>query len=160
MSINTSEVDKIVDFITRAGKESADEQIPEFIGKITESIKTAKDNMADNEEKYAVLLDSVTRWANQIVFTLFREGKLTAELEKEYRELKPVSETTEAAKKFADLRQEKIDALNEEHAKIVREQNGLDIFRAIIGGMSAEEAKAKLQEYEEKIAQAQSQLQR
>lgn len=160
MSINTSEVDKIVDFITRAGKESADEQIPGFLEKVASSIKTAKENMADNEEKYAILLDSVTRWANQIVFTLFREGKLTAELEKEYRGLKPVAETTEAAKKFADLRQEKINALNDEHAKIVREQNGLDIFRAIIGGMSADEAKAKLQEYEDQIAQAQAQLQK
>lgn len=160
MSINTSEVDKIVDFITRAGKESADEQIPGFLEKVASSVKTAKENMADNEEKYAVLLDSVTRWANQMVFTLFRENKLTAELEKEYRELRPVAETTAAVEALAKVRQDKIDALNDEHAKIVREQNGLDIFRAIISGMSAEKAKAKLQEYEDQIAQAQAQLQK
>ena len=157
MPINTSEVDKIMDFILRVSP-LEDEQTADYFEGVKESVKAAKDNMADNEEKYAILLDSVTRWMNQLVFTLFRSNKLTPEIEAEYRSFKTVNETTEAARAFADVRQKEIDRINEEHAVVARQQNGIDIFRAIIGGMSAEEAKAKMEEYEEKLSQAQAQL--
>lgn len=160
MPINTAEVDKIMDFVLRASKLSKDPTTVEFFEKINDNVKTAKDNMADNEEKYAILKDAVTRWMNQLVFTLFRENVLTDEIEKEYREFDQVDVTTAAAKEFADARQKRIDSINDDHAVVIREQNGIDIFRAILGGMSAEEAKTKLAEYEEKLAQAQAQAQR
>lgn len=160
MPINTAEVDKIMDFVLRASKLSKDPTTVEFFEKINDNVKTAKDNMADNEEKYAILKDAVTRWMNQLVFTLFRENVLTDEIEKEYREFDQVDATTAAAKEFADARQKRIDSINDDHAVVIREQNGIDIFRAILGGMSAEEAKTKLAEYEEKLAQAQAQAQR
>ena len=158
MPINTAEVDKIMDFIIRASKLSTDPTTVEFFEKSKESVKVAKDNMADNEEKYAILRDVVTRWMNQLIFTLFRENVLTKEIEEEYRGFTAVDETTAAVKVFADARQKEIDRINEEHAVVARQQGGIDIFKAILAGMSAEEAKAKMQEYEEKLNEAQAQL--
>lgn len=128
-----------------------------YFQKTVESIDNAMEAMADNEYKHAMLEDAVTRWASQLTFILFRRNLLVDELTEEYRKLKPVEDTTAAVQKFKDETQAEIDAINEKHAEVLSRQKGIDIFQAIIGGMSAEEAKAKLEEYETKLAEAQAQ---
>lgn len=155
MSLDTTQIDKITDFISRAKESIKDEDAKATFRDIDVYIKNAKEAMADNEEKCAYLLDAVTRWANQIVFMLFRENNLPEDIKEEFFTFTPVAETTAKARKFIDARQAKIDEINEARAKVTEEQRGLDIFQAIIGGMSKEEAKAKLEEYDQKIAQAQ-----
>lgn len=153
-------VDAVTHYIDKAKELLADEGDKEYFASALDSVKAAKEIVADNKEKLAYLEDAVTRWANQMTFTLFREGTLTEELEKEYRGFKPVKETTAKCDEFKAARQAEIDKINAEHEVILRAQNGFDIFRAVVGGMTKDEAKAKLEEYEAKLAQAQNQIQR
>ena len=79
MAINTSELDKAVSFINAYGSLLKDEDNVKFFASLPESIDAAKKAMADNEEKYAIMLDCVTRWANQLAFALFRDNAITDE---------------------------------------------------------------------------------
>ena len=160
MAVDTTYINNVTKYIEKATPLAADEANRDYFEKAVTYVANAEKAMADNEEKHAMLEDAVTRWANQLTFMLFREGSLTAELEKEYRSFKPVTETTKAVDEFKNARQAEIDKINEEHEKVITAQKGIDIFQAIIGGMSAEEAKVKLEEYEKQLAQAQAQLQR
>lgn len=157
MSLDKKYIKQVQSYIAKATKALGDDENVDYFEKVVESIDNALNAMADNENKHAMLEDAVTRWANQIAFILFRQEKLTDELEKEYRSFKPVTDTTARVKEFKDAMQAEIDEINERHGEITTRQKGLDIFQAIIGGMSAEDAKAKLEEYEEQLAAAQAQ---
>lgn len=152
------QIDTLVAFLDKASKASKNEEtIKAFEDIINKNIKNAKSAMADNEEKYAILVDVLTRWINQLAFALFREGSLTEDIEKEYRTLTSVDDTTAAAKAYSDARQEKINEINTAHAEIIREQKGIDIFKAVVGGEDLETAKAKMEEYDKQLEQAQKQ---
>lgn len=154
MAINTSDLDKAVSFINAYGSLLKDEDNVKFFASLPESIAAAKKAMADNEEKYAIMLDCVTRWANQLAFALFRDGTITDQIEDDFYALLPVAETTARAKAFADARKERIDDINLKHDEIIKEQKGLGIFQAILSGMSEEQAKEKQAEYDNQVAQA------
>lgn len=150
-------IKNLCSYIDTAKESLTNEQSKEYFANTLESLKNAQDNVADNEEKIAILLDSANRFANQLTFTLFRENALTDGLANSYRTFPSVEETSEEANKFKLARRDAIAEINAEQAKIMREEKGISIFKAIIGGMSKEDAKAKLEEYEEELAKAEAQ---
>ena len=85
------------------------------------------------------------------MFILFRADNLDDGLVKDFRALPTAEYTGEEVRKFEDARQERIDGLNDMHQEIVDEQKDLDIFTAVIAGMSKEEAEAKMAEYEAQV---------
>lgn len=152
MALDAKKIDTLMDFLLRASKLTGDEDNVAFFEKTVTAVKNAKHAMADNEEKYAYLLDALTRWANQITFTLFREGKLTEDIEKEYRAFEPVKDTTARVQEYQAKRQARVDEITTKQTELVTEQRGIDIFQAVISGMTVEEAKAKMEEYNQKMA--------
>ena len=142
------------DFIVSAYPSLTDEETKNYFEKVLESAKNAEKHMADNKEKEAILVDALIRWANQLAFTLFREGGLSKDLEKAYRELPAVKDTTATVDGFTKARRTEINRINEEQAAVMRQEKGIGIFRAIVGGMEEEEAKKKLEEYDQQVKAA------
>lgn len=128
------------------------------LDKAINGIKTAQDVMADNKEKQAFLVYMVINWTTQITSMAFCKGTLTKELEKEFRNLPSVEDAGNLYMTFEQARQERIDAVNKEHADIMAEQKSIDIFKAIVNGMDKEEAKAKMAEYEAQLTEARKQV--
>lgn len=117
-----------------------------YFTKFLNSYENAKE-MADTEEKKAILADAVVKVANQLTFIAFRDESLTEELEKEYRTLPKPEETTKALEEINQKRKESYEELRKANQKIQDEQDEIDIFQRVLGGMSKEDAEAKLEEY-------------
>lgn len=147
-------INQVTEFIKAATPSLKDEETKQYFVSVLESAANAEKHMADNEEKEAILVDALVRWANQLAFTLFRENGLTKELEDAYRAIPEVVETTAAVEKLSQARRLEIERINIEQAEIMRQEKGIGIFRAIVGGMSEEEAKKKLEEYDKQVQAA------
>ena len=118
----------------------------EYFAKFLNGMENAKD-MADNDEKKAVMNDAAIKVATQLTFILFRYNTLTDELEKEYRALPSAEETEEASNKAHEARKERQEKALEVNKALQDEQNDFDIFQQVLGGLSKEEAEQKLEEY-------------
>lgn len=160
MSTNTKELDKAIDFITKATELLEKPEHKEAFVKNVESLKLAKSMAADNEEKHAYLYHAAISFANQIAFFLFRHSLLSDELAETYRSF-PTSEETQAkVQEFNVARQSEIDRINGEQKEVADRIRGLDIFKAVVGGMSKEEADEAMKKYEAEVAAAQKQAAR
>ena len=131
-----------------------DEKQKEYFTKIAESIRVAS-GMANNDEKLIRLCDASVKYANQVMFILFRTDKISDELAAKFRTLITPEETGKDVRQIEDERQARIDAITEQQQAIIAEQRDLDIFTAVIAGMSKEEAEAKMAAYEEEVKAAQ-----
>lgn len=114
----------------------------------------AAEKLADTDEKWAILWGQYGMIRNQLVFLLFRTQKLTKELEDEFRALTPLEVLTEAIGQFDADRKVEEDRFKELARKKYEEDQKLDIFKAVCNGMSEEDAKAKLAEYEAQVKQS------
>lgn len=132
-----------------------DDKQKEYFTKIPESIRVAAGLVNGNEEKLTRLCDAAVKYANQVMFILFRAGNLDDGLVKDFRALPTAEYTGEEVRKFENARQKRIDEVNDMHQEIVDEQKDLDIFTAVIAGMSKEEAEAKMAEYEAQVKASQ-----
>lgn len=98
-------------------------------------------NEKNKEEKEARAIHVATKWANELVFTLYRKNLMTPELEADYRKLNSVEEATEEAKKFFDEREEKRKACIDEMQGIAEIDKDIEVFLGVLGGKSKKEAK-------------------
>ena len=142
-------------FIKNAIGLLTDEKQKDYFTKVSESIMTAAGMVEDNEEKMARLCDAGIKYANQLAFILFRASKLDGELLAEFRLLPTPEYTGEAVRKFDEVRQAKIDSITAQQKDVLEEQKALDIFTAVIAGMSAEEAERRMEEQAEQLRQMQ-----
>lgn len=92
--------------------------------------------------------------ANNIVFLLWRRGILDDEIEKAYRELPSTEEATEDYE--ALLKEDKAiaDEIEAKRKEYMNGQHELDIFKAVLNGMSKEQAEEQAKKYQEQLAQA------
>ena len=127
-----------------------DEAQKEYFTKTLESLNTAQE-MVDNEEKGTRMQDAAVKFANQLCFILFREATITPELTDMLRSLPTPEFTTEGVKEFNDDRDARIKALNDAHSAIVDEQKNLDLFLAVISGMTKEEAARRMKEHDDQV---------
>lgn len=130
-----------------------DEKQIEYFTSVLESLKSAKDLAGDNEEKLDRLTDAAIKYVNQLFFILFRHDKLSKEIADEFRTLPSPEVTGEKIKEYEAAHQAKIDAINEEQKAVMAERKELDIFLAVISGMTKEQAEQKMAAYEAQIAQ-------
>lgn len=114
----------------------------------------AAEKLADDDEKKAILWGQYGMIRNQLTFLLFRTSKLTKEIEDEFRTLPPLEILTEAIGEFDAARKEEEDRFKEIARKKYEEEQKLEIFKAVCNGMSEEDAKAKLAEYENQVKQS------
>lgn len=132
-----------------------DEKQKEYFTNVSASIESATKMVGDNEEKLARLCDAGVKYANQIAFILFRADKLDGELLAEFRTLATPEHTGESVRKFEEVRQAKIDSITKQQEEVLAEQKELDIFTAVIAGMTAEEAERRMNEQAEQLRQMQ-----
>ncbi len=144
-----------LEVIEKATPSLVEEKQKEYFTKIAESIRVASGLVNNDDEKMARLTDAAVKYANQVMFILYRADKLTDELTAAFRALPSAEETGDAVRKIDEERQKRIDEINNMHQQIVDEQKDLDIFTAVIAGMSKEEAEAKMAEYEAQAKAAQ-----
>ena len=142
-------------FIKNAVGLLEDEKQKDYFTKVSASIETAAGMVDESEEKLARLCDAGIKYANQLAFILFRANKLDGELLAEFRLLSTPEYTGESVRKFDDVRQAKIDSITAQQKEVLSEQEDLDIFTAVIAGMSEEEAKRRMDEQKEKLHQLQ-----
>ena len=123
-----------------------DHQSHEYFSKFLTSYDAAND-LADNDEKKALLKDATVKVANQLTFILFRDGLLTDELEKEYRTLPKPEETTEELNAANKVRKDRYEELAKKNKEAEDEQAEIDVFQQVLGGRSVEEAKQRIEDY-------------
>lgn len=132
-----------------------DEKQKEYFTNVSASVESATKMVGDSEEKLARLCDAGVKYANQIAFILFRADKLDGELLAEFRTLATPEHTGESVRKFEEVRQAKIDSITKQQEEVLAEQKELDIFTAVIAGMTAEEAERRMNEQAEQLRQMQ-----
>ena len=128
-----------------------DEKQKDYFTKTIASLKTASGLVEDSDEKMARLCDAAVKYANQLAFILFRQGALSEEHTAKFRSLPTPEYTGDEVRKFEDVRQAKIDSINKQQQEVMDEQKALDIFTAVIAGMSEDEAKQRMAEHEQQI---------
>lgn len=121
---------------------------------IDEAISNAMGAVNEDEEKTALLRAYAVQEANRVASTLWREGLITEEYEKEYRALPPMKEMADAYNVFVDDRKKRMDSVMADHKVIAEEEKELDIFKGIINGISAKEAEKKYEDYKKSQQQA------
>lgn len=114
---------------------------------IDEAINNACGALNENEEKIAMLRAYAVQEANRVASTLWREGLITPEYEKEYRALPSMKEMADAYNVFTDERKSRMDEVMADHKVIADEERELDIFKGIINGIPAEESEKRYDEY-------------
>lgn len=111
--------------------------------------------MINDDERKAALLDAwMVSQATNAVFLLWRRGIKHDDIEKEWREL-PTTDTV--AQHYEDLLTEDkkvADKLEAERREFMNHQHELDIFKAVLNGQTKEEAEARYQEYQNKVAKS------
>lgn len=117
---------------------------------IDEAINNACGALNENEEKIAMLRAYAVQEANRVASTLWREGLITPEYEKEYRALPSMKEMAEAYNVFTDARKARMDDVMADHKVIADEERELDIFKGIINGIPAEESEKRYDEYRQR----------
>ena len=114
---------------------------------IDEAINNACGALNENEEKIAMLRAYAVQEANRVASTLWREGLITPEYEKEYRALPSMKEMADAYNVFTDERKGRMDEVMADYKVIADEEKELDIFKGIINGIPAEESEKRYDEY-------------
>ena len=114
---------------------------------IDEAINNACGAVNEDAEKTALLTAYAVQEANRVASTLWREGLITPEYEKEYRALPRMKEVADTYNKFTGDRKARMDKIIEDHKVIADEEKELDIFKGIINGISAKEAAAKYEDF-------------
>lgn len=141
------------EFLKEATVLIKDEDDAKFFKKAKRSLQ-AGEALADDDEKFAILWYHLASNRNKLTFLLFRTDALTDELEKKFRGMTPIEEVAKEVEKFEAEHKKK----EEEFKAMAQKEYGagqkMDIFKAVCNGMPEEEAKAKLKQYEEQVAQS------
>lgn len=123
---------------------------------IKEIYNTASGMLQGDNKEYmeAILKGWMVSQANNMVFLLWRRGILTPEIEAAYRELPSTEEAVKDYDKFEDELKAVADNLEAQRKDFAEKQHGIDIFKAVLNGMSKAEAEAQYEKYKAQIAKA------
>ena len=146
-----------LEVIDKATPLLSDDKQKDYFNGVAKSIRTASGMVgfeAENDEKRVRLCDAAIKYVNQLMFILFRENKIDEELGKQFRALVTPEYTGKLVKEFEDAREKRIEEVDKMHEAIVNEQKDLDIFTAVIAGMSKKEAEKRMAEYEAQVKEA------
>lgn len=150
-------VSKVVGVVTEAYANKhpkvKKEDIARFNG-VNEIFSTACSVLQKNVEKEALLAGWMVSMANNAAFLLWRRDIMTEEVNALYRELPSTEEAMEEFNKIQEQNQAIAKDLETQRREFMDKQHEIDIFKAILNGMSKQEAEAKLKEQQEMLAQA------
>lgn len=103
--------------------------------------------------KAAMLKGWMVSQANNMVFLLWRRGILTPEIEKAYRALPSTEEAVKDYDDFEDGLKKEVEDLEEQRKAFAEKQHDTDIFKAVLNGMSKQQAEAEYEKYKAQVAQ-------
>lgn len=121
---------------------------------IPEIFNNAAGMLEGNATNIALLNLWMTSQATNAVFLLWRRGIEHADIEKEWRELPATDELMDTYNALLDEDRKEAEKIEAERRVYMEGQRKLDIFKAILNGLSKEEAEAKQKEYQEKLAKS------
>jgi len=123
---------------------------------IKEIFNTASGMLQGDNKDYmeAMLKGWMVSQANNMVFLLWRRGILTPEIEAAYRELPSTEEAVKDYDKFEDEQKAVADDLEAQRKVFAEKQHEIDIFKAVLNGMSKQQAEARYEEYKAQVAKA------
>lgn len=151
--IALEQIEKLITFIRKNHVKLAVKADSEGFKEVVGYLETAK-AMADDNKKRTCLYDAATKYATQLAFRLFAENNLDEETAKIYREFETVAEVAVYAKAYSEEDKARADAITKMQQEYMAEREPFEVFMAVIGGMSEEEAKAKQEKYKEREATA------
>jgi hypothetical protein len=126
----------------------------ERFGNIKEIFNNAAGMVNGNEYCEAILKGWMVSQANNIVFLLWRRGLMTPEIEAAYRELPSTEEAVKDYDDFEESVKKEAEGLEEQRKAFAAKQRDIDIFKAVLNGMSKEKAEAEYNRYTEQISRA------
>ena len=119
---------------------------------IKEIFNNAAGMVNGNEYCEAILKGWMVSQANNIVFLLWRRGIMTPEIEEAYRKLPTTEEAVKEFDEFEKGVQDEANALEEQRKAFAEKQHEIDIFKAVLNGMSKDKAEAEYEKYKAQIA--------
>lgn len=121
---------------------------------INEAISNAMGAVNEDKEKIALLSAYAIQEANRVASTVWRLVPMPEEFEKEFRALPSMKEMETAYNVFTADRKARMDKIMAAHKVIADEEGELDIFKGIINGVPAKDAKKEYEEFKKKQQQA------
>lgn len=121
---------------------------------IKEIFNNAAGMVNGNEYCEAILKAWMVSQANNIVFLLWRRGIMTPEIEAAYRQLPSTEEAVKDYDDFEKAVKDEAEALEEQRKAFAEKQRDIDIFKAVLNGMSKDKAEAEYNKYKEQLARA------
>lgn len=144
----------IVDFLSKGMELIKEDNYKNNLSKIVGNFKVALAAAADNNEKHAYLYALYANNAAALASYLFLNDLITPELTAEFRTL-PDAATAEAAiapyKEAVEAKRDEITAMQKE---FMDHNKGLEVFKGVALGDTPEDAKAGVEAYEKKVADA------
>lgn len=131
-----------------------DENGVKYFENLPEIFNNASGMINGNEKAEALLKGWMVSQASQTVFYLWRRGLLTEEIEKAFRELPLTEEAVEDWENFQKADQKVADELEAKRKEYMNGQHEIDIFKAVLNGVSKDQAEAKYKEYQKNLARA------
>ena len=123
---------------------------------IKEIYNTASGMLQGENKDYmeAMLKGWMVSQANNMVFLLWRRSIITPEIEAAYRELPTTEEAVKDYDAFEDAQKAVAEDLEAQRKAFAEKQQGIDIFKAVLNGMSKAQAEAEYEKYKAQIARA------
>ena len=131
-----------------------DENGAKYFENLPEIFNNASGMINGNEKAEALLKGWMVSQASQTVFYLWRRNLLTEESEKAFRELPLTEEAVEDWENFQKADQKVADELEAKRKEYMNGQHEIDIFKAVLNGVSKDQAEAKYKEYQKNLARA------
>lgn len=131
-----------------------DENGVKYFENLPEIFNNASGMINGNEKAEALLKGWMVSQASQTVFYLWRRNILTDEIEKAFRELPLTEEAVEDWENFQKADQKVADELEAKRKEYMNGQHEIDIFKAVLNGVSKDQAEAKYKEYKKNLARA------
>lgn len=131
-----------------------DENGVKYFENLPEIFNNAAGMVNGSEKAEALLKGWMVSQASQAVFYLWRRGIITPEIEKAFRELPLTEEAVADWEAFEKADKKVADDLEEKRREYMNGQHEIDIFKAVLNGVPKDQAEAKYNEYQQKLAQA------
>lgn len=150
--IDMDAVESLLTFLRKNGPKLEDEADRNSFDEVTGFLETAK-GMASDNKRMTCLYDAATKYVNQLAFRLYVENNLDEETTKIFRAFRTVKEVAQMARAYSEEDKAHADAITALQHEYMAEREDFDIFVAVVGGMSEEEAKQKQEAYKQRQAE-------
>lgn len=112
--------------------------------------------LADTNEKLALILLQYVSLVNKLFFLLIRKDIQWQSLLDDYRQLDSIELMQSWVEEYNEVRRKRQEEVKAQVEALKEDEDKLDVFKAVCNGMSEEEAKKQLAQYEDQMKKAMS----